>query len=52
MQVHPGARHMIITEIAQINFKPGMEQEFEAGVARALPAFRPAKGRRGPIALN
>jgi len=37
----------MITEIAQIDVKPGMEQEFEAGVARAVPLFRRAKGCRG-----
>jgi heme-degrading monooxygenase HmoA len=37
----------MITEIAQIDVKPGMEKEFEAGVARALPVFKRAKGYRG-----
>jgi heme-degrading monooxygenase HmoA len=37
----------MITEIAQIDVKPGMEQEFEAGVAKAVPIFRRAKGCRG-----
>ena len=34
----------MVTEIAQIDVKPGMEQEFEAGVATAVPLFRRAKG--------
>ena len=34
----------MILEIAQIAVKPGMETEFEAGVARATPLFRRAKG--------
>jgi len=34
----------MILEIAQINVKPGMEQEFEANVAKAAPLFRRAKG--------
>ena len=34
----------MITEIAQIDVKPGMEQEFEAGVAKAAPVFKRAKG--------
>lgn len=33
-------------EIAQIDVKPGMEQEFESGVAKAAPLFRRAKGCR------
>lgn len=33
-------------EIAQIDVKPGMEQEFEAGMAKAVPIFRRAKGCR------
>jgi heme-degrading monooxygenase HmoA len=37
----------MILEIAQIDVKPGMEQEFEAGVAAAEPGFRRAKGCRG-----
>jgi heme-degrading monooxygenase HmoA len=31
-------------EIAQIAVRAGMEQEFEAGVAKAAPAFARAKG--------
>ena len=34
----------MILEIAQIDVKPGMEAEFEAGVARAAPLFQRAKG--------
>jgi quinol monooxygenase YgiN len=37
----------MITEIAQIEIKPGMEKEFEAGVAQAMPVFRRAKGCHG-----
>jgi heme-degrading monooxygenase HmoA len=37
----------MILEIAQIDVKPGTEAEFEAGVARAAPLFRRAKGCRG-----
>src|ERR1700754_5019866 len=37
----------MITEIAQIEVKPGMEKDFEAGVARAAPVFRRAKGCHG-----
>ncbi|MDO9020466.1 MAG: antibiotic biosynthesis monooxygenase [Pseudolabrys sp.] len=36
----------MITEIAQIDVKPGMEKEFEAGVAKAAPLFQRAKGCR------
>ena len=35
---------MSVTEIAQIDIKPGMEAEFEAGVAKAAPLFKRAKG--------
>ena len=31
-------------EIAQIDIKPGQEAEFEAGVAKAAPLFKRAKG--------
>ena len=41
----------MITEIAQIDIKPGMEAEFEAGVAKALPIFERAKGSGG-VALE
>lgn len=34
----------MITEIAQIDVKAGMEAEFEAGVAQAAPLFRRAQG--------
>ena len=34
----------MILEIAQIDVKPGMEAQFEAGVASAAPLFRRAKG--------
>ena len=37
----------MILEIAQIAIKPGMESEFEAGVAKAAPVFRRAKGCKG-----
>ena len=34
----------MILEIAQIDIKPGMESEFEAGVKAAAPIFKRAKG--------
>jgi quinol monooxygenase YgiN len=34
----------MVLEIAQIDVKPGMEAEFEAGVAMAAPLFRRAEG--------
>jgi heme-degrading monooxygenase HmoA len=37
----------MITEIAQIDVKPGMEAEFEAGVKNAAPIFQRAKGCHG-----
>ncbi len=37
----------MITEIAQIDVKPGMESEFEAGVTKAAPLFKRAKGCSG-----
>ena len=37
----------MILEIAQIDVKPGLEAEFEAGVAKAAPLFRRAKGCGG-----
>ena len=37
----------MITEIALIDVKPGMEAEFEAGVKKAAPVFKRAKGCRG-----
>jgi quinol monooxygenase YgiN len=36
----------MVTEIAQIDVKPGMEAEFEAGVKSAAPVFKRAKGCR------
>ena len=37
----------MITEIAQIEVKPGMESEFETGVQNAAPVFKRAKGCHG-----
>ena len=37
----------MITEIAQIEIKPGMESAFEAGVKKAAPVFQRAKGCHG-----
>ena len=37
----------MVTEIAQIDVKPGMEKEFEAGVKSAAPVFKRAKGCTG-----
>ena len=37
----------MILEIAQVDVKPGMEAEFESGVAKAAPLFRRAKGCTG-----
>ena len=37
----------MITEIAQIDVKPGMEAEFETGVKNAAPVFQRAKGCQG-----
>jgi len=34
----------MILEIAQIDVKPGTESEFEAGVKKATPIFKRAKG--------
>ena len=34
----------MIYEIAQIDVKPGSENEFEAGVRKAAPLFKRAKG--------
>jgi heme-degrading monooxygenase HmoA len=34
----------MITEIAQIDVKPGSEKDFEAAIARAEPIFRRCKG--------
>ncbi|MGI8525485.1 MAG: antibiotic biosynthesis monooxygenase family protein [Pseudolabrys sp.] len=37
----------MILEIAQIDVKPGMEDEFESGVKKATPIFQRAKGWKG-----
>ncbi|MBI4274037.1 MAG: antibiotic biosynthesis monooxygenase [Rhizobiales bacterium] len=37
----------MILEIAQIDVKPGLETEFEAGVKKATPIFQRAKGCKG-----
>ncbi len=37
----------MILEIASITVKPGLEAEFEAGVAKAVPAFKAAAGCHG-----
>ena len=37
----------MVLEIAQIDVKPGMESEFEAGVTKAAPLFKRAKGCQG-----
>ena len=37
----------MITEIAQIDVKPGLERGFEAGVQKAVPLFLRAKGCGG-----
>ena len=37
----------MVLEIAQIDVIPGMEEEFEAGVKKAAPIFRRAKGCKG-----
>lgn len=37
----------MILEIAQIEVKTGLESEFEAAVAKAVPIFQRAKGCRG-----
>jgi heme-degrading monooxygenase HmoA len=37
----------MITEIAQIDVKPGTEKDFEAAVAKAKPLFLRAKGGKG-----
>ncbi|MFG2545871.1 antibiotic biosynthesis monooxygenase family protein [Streptomyces sp. NPDC048594] len=37
----------MITEIAQIEVRPGQEQEFEDAVAKALPCFLAAEGCGG-----
>ena len=37
----------MVTEIAQIEVKPGTEKDFEAAVAKAKPLFARAKGGKG-----
>ena len=37
----------MVTEIAQIDVKPGTEKDFEAAVAKARPLFLRARGGRG-----
>jgi len=37
----------MVLEIAQIDVKAGMEDEFEAGVRKAAPLFQRAKGCKG-----
>jgi heme-degrading monooxygenase HmoA len=37
----------MVVEIAQIEIKPGMEAEFEAGVTEAAPIFKRARGCEG-----
>jgi heme-degrading monooxygenase HmoA len=37
----------MILEIAQIDVKPGLESEFEAGVGKAAPIFQRATGCKG-----
>jgi heme-degrading monooxygenase HmoA len=46
MAAERGSSTMIL-EIAQIEVKPGLEAEFEAGVGKAAPIFKRAKGCRG-----
>src|SRR6202171_3928826 len=41
------AATQMITEIAQIDVKPGTEKDFEAAVAKARPLFLRAKGGKG-----
>ena len=38
---------IMVQEIAQIDVKPGLEEQFEAGVKKATPIFQRAKGCRG-----
>jgi heme-degrading monooxygenase HmoA len=37
----------MITEVAQIDVKPGTEKDFEAAVAKARPIFQRSKGNKG-----
>jgi len=39
----------MITEIVQIDIKPGMETDYEAGIRKALPLFQRAKGCKGLV---
>jgi heme-degrading monooxygenase HmoA len=45
--LQPAKDNAMVLEIAQIDVKPGMEAEFEAGVAKAAPLFQRAKGCQG-----
>jgi heme-degrading monooxygenase HmoA len=40
-------RDAVVLEIAQIEVKAGMESELEAGVKKAAPIFKRAKGCKG-----
>jgi heme-degrading monooxygenase HmoA len=40
-------RPPMVSEIAQISIKAGLEKDFEAGVAKAVPVFLRAKGCHG-----
>ena len=42
----------MVTEIAQIDVKPGSEKDFEAAVVKARPLFLRAKGGRGLSCTN
>jgi heme-degrading monooxygenase HmoA len=44
---HRKAASQMITEIAQIDVKPGTEKDFEAAVAKARAAFGRSKGFHG-----
>lgn len=37
----------MVLEIAQIDIKPGLEAAFEAGVTKAAPIFKRARGCKG-----
>ncbi len=37
----------MVLELAQIDIKPGLEAEFEAGVKQAAPLFKRARGCKG-----
>jgi heme-degrading monooxygenase HmoA len=43
----PKAAIQMITEIAQIDVKPGTEKDFEAAVGKARPLFLRARGGKG-----